>query len=96
MPCTGSSGAWTSSYSEEHILLTNLSGEQRMNALCTVGSSDACSLLCQLGDTLLTNTSGGAGSSDAHPSPDHPVDPHPSPDHPVDPESSRLKKVTLL
>src|SRR5438128_7841387 len=57
-----------------------------MNALCTVGSSDTCSLLCQLGDTLLTNTSGGTGSSDAHP----------SPDHPADPESSRLKKVTLL
>src|SRR5205809_3965602 len=57
-----------------------------MNALCTVGSSDACSLLCQLGDTLLTNTSDGTGSSGAHP----------SPDYPVDPESSRLKKVTLL
>src|SRR5207237_1749664 len=57
-----------------------------MNALCTVGSSEACSLLCQLRDTLLTNTSGGARSSDAHP----------SPDHPVDPKSSRLKKVTLL
>src|SRR5438132_14417360 len=42
--------------------------------------------MCQLGDTLLTNTSGGTGSSGAHP----------SPDHPVDPESSRLKKVTLL
>src|SRR5438128_10243383 len=27
---------------------------KRMNALCTVESSDACSLLCQLGDTLLT------------------------------------------
>src|SRR5207237_10929379 len=75
MPSTnaGSSSECTSSKSEGHTLLTNSTNDQHMIVAYTIGSSDECSLCASLETHLLTNTSGGAGSSDAHPAPDHPV-----------------------
>src|SRR6266508_2545892 len=75
MPCTntGSSGDCTSSKSEGHTLLTNSIDDQHMIIAYIVGSSDECSLCASLETHLLTNTSGGAESSDAHHAPDHPA-----------------------
>src|SRR5438105_157200 len=75
MPNTNavSSGECTSSKSEGHTLLTNLTDDQHMIVAYTVGSSDECSLYASLETHLLTNTSGDAGQSNAHLAPDHPV-----------------------